>query len=70
MGEIKVSETDLHAVITGRKNRDESDIQRKGGERQGDLKRGEARVMRDELSPCREARKNLPAVLTCQCCLS
>ena len=41
-----------------------------GGKRRGDLRRGEPCVMRDELSPCREARKNLPAVLTCQCRLS
>ncbi len=51
-------------------SRNERVIQRKGGKRQGDLKRGEPCVMRDELSACREARKNLPAVLTCQRCLS
>lgn len=72
MDGIKVSKTDHRVTIASRKNCEENkgEIQRKGGKRQGDLKRGEACVMRDELSACREARKNLPAVLTCQCCLS
>lgn len=58
--------------LLARRNRDESEIQREEEEeRDEEIWREEnLRAMRDELSPCREAIQNLPAALTCQCCLS